>query len=123
MPREKLAGTLEEQCAFLYQLAEEKITQGNYTGAAHLLQEIVKHAPTYKDAAQMLVVVKQKKREQRNLLFSALFGAALFIGIGTVLQLSNDFIFILLAVIGAIVGFVVGNLFVGRRQQNSTKDT
>ena len=120
MRTEQLAGTLEEQCAFLYQMAQEKMAQGNYTGAAHVLQEIIKHAPTYENAAALLVEVKQKKREQRNLLFAALFGAAILVGAGTVIQVPNDFIFILLAVIGAVVGFVVGSFFIGRRQQSIT---
>ena len=115
MRTEKLAGTLEEQCAFLYQLAHQKMGEGNYTGAAHVLQEIVKYAPTYKDAAQLLADVQQRKREQRNLLLTALLGAALFVGAGTVAQVPNDLIFILLAVIGAVVGFGVGGLFWGRR--------
>jgi hypothetical protein len=118
MRTEKLTGTLEEQCAFLYQLAQQKMAEGNFTGAAHVLQEIVKHKPTYKDAAQLLATVQQRKREQRNLLVLALIGAALFVGVGTIAQVSNDLIFILLAVIGAVVGFGVGSLFVGRQQQS-----
>lgn len=122
MRTEKLAGTLEEQCAFLYQLAQDKMAEGNYTGAAHLLSEIVKHDPTYEDAASMLVEVKQQKRTQRNLLLTAILGASLFVGIGTVVQIPNDLIFILLAVIGAVVGFGVGSLFIGRQGKPATED-
>ncbi|MEZ4616322.1 MAG: hypothetical protein R2867_12585 [Caldilineaceae bacterium] len=119
MRTEKLAGSLEEQCAFLYRLAQEKIAQGNYTGAAHVLNEIVKHAPSFQDAAQLLQEVKQKKREQRNLLLFSLLGAALFIGVGTVTQVANDFLLLLLAVVGAVIGFGLGTIFVGRRKQRT----
>jgi hypothetical protein len=50
MPKQVLTGTLDEQCEFLYSLAQEKIGQGNYTGAVHVLKEIVKHKPDYRDA-------------------------------------------------------------------------
>ncbi|MCB0127866.1 MAG: hypothetical protein KDE58_36625 [Caldilineaceae bacterium] len=103
-------------------MAQEKIAEGNYTGASHLLQEIVKHDATYKDAASMLAKVKQRKREQRNLLLTAILGASLFVGIGTVVQIPNDLIFILLAVIGAVGGFGVGSLFIGRQGKPATED-
>lgn len=61
MPKQTLTGTLEEQCEFLYQLAQEKMAQGNYTGAVHALQEVTKHAPTFRDAAALLREAKQKK--------------------------------------------------------------
>ena len=38
--KQTLIGTLDEQCEFLYDLALEKMDQGNYTGAAHALKEI-----------------------------------------------------------------------------------
>ena len=118
MPKQKLTGTLEEQCEFLYQLAQEKMVQGNYTGAVHALEEIVTHAPTFRDAAGLLQRAKQKKIEQRNLLFSALAGSALFIAAGTVLQLPNDWLFLLFAVSGAIVGFSIANFIELRKRQN-----
>ncbi len=35
MPKQMLSGTLDEQCAFLYDLGRQKMEQGNYTGAIH----------------------------------------------------------------------------------------
>lgn len=122
MPTQTLTGTLEEQCAFLYQLAQEKLAQGNYTGAAHIFQEIIKHAPDYRDTVQLLAETKRKKAEQRNLLLSGLFGAMLAVGVGTLLQFSNDLLFILLAIVGAVLGFVIANAFVGRRTQTAPND-
>ena len=122
MRTEKLAGSLEEQCAFLYQMAQSKMAEGNFTGAFHLLKEIVKHDSNYKDAAFMLAEVKRRKREQRNLLLTAILGASLFVGLGTIIQIPNDLIFILLAVIGAVGGFGVGSLFIGRQGKPATED-
>ncbi|MCB0060517.1 MAG: hypothetical protein KDE19_00310 [Caldilineaceae bacterium] len=115
MRKEKLSGTLEEQCEFLYQLAQEKLADGNYSGAYHALKEILRHVPDYKEAPQLLAHVQQKKSEQRKLLLMGLLGAVLFTGFGTLIQLSNDLIFILLAIVGAVVGFVVGSLLFGQR--------
>ena len=117
MPKQKLTGTLEEQCEFLYQLAQEKMSQGNYTGAVHALDEIVTHAPTFRDAVALLQTAKQKKAQQQRLLFSALGGGALFIGFGTVLQLPNDWLFLLFATVGAFVGFGIANLIEIRKDQ------
>ena len=109
MPKQTLTGTLDEQCEFLYNMAQEKMAQGNFTGAVHLLKEIIKHAPQYRDAASLLVEAKRKKSIQTTLLVAAFVGAALFIGIGTRLEVRNDFVFLILAVVGAIVGFGAGN--------------
>ena len=110
MPKQTLTGTLEEQCEFLYNLAQEKMAQGNYTGAVHALKEVVKHAPEYRDAAQLLAEVKQRKSSQNQLLWFAFGGAAIFIFIGSWLQVGNDLILIGLAVVGAVLGFFLGNL-------------
>ena len=93
------------------------MSQGNYTGAVHALAEIVAHAPTFRDATVLLEVAKQKKSEQRRLLFSALGGASLFIGMGTIFQLPNDWLFLLFAVVGALVGFGIANFIEIRREQ------
>lgn len=114
MRTEKLSGTLEEQCEFLYELANEKMGQGNYSGAYHALKEILKHVPDHAAANELMVYVKQKKSEQRKLLLMGILGAVLFVGLGTALQLSNDLLFILLAIVGVVVGFVVGNLLLRR---------
>lgn len=107
MRKEKLVGTLEEQCAFLYDLAVDKMEQGNYTGAFHALKEVVKHKPDYQDAAELLQQAKQQKSEQRFLLVIALIGSIVAVWIGSRLQLSNDLLFIVLAVIGALAGYII----------------
>lgn len=60
MPKQKLTGTLDEQCQFLYDAALTKMADGNYTGAKHALQEIVKYKPDFRDAAQLLEEADRK---------------------------------------------------------------
>ncbi len=110
MPKQLLTGSLEEQCAFLYQMAHEKMQIGNYTGAIHALQEIVEHAPDYEDASTLLSVAKRRKTEQRNRLLFALIGAVLFIGVGTFSQVGNDLLLFGLAVLGLLAGYGTANL-------------
>jgi hypothetical protein len=119
MPKQLLTGTLDEQCEFLYDLALQKMQQGNYTGAVHALKEIVKHKPEFRDAGVVLAEAKRRKSEQSQLLWFAFGGAALFVFIGTVLQVGNDFLFLGFIAAGALAGFLVGNLV--RRLRRSTK--
>jgi hypothetical protein len=109
MPKELLTGSLEEQCEFLYQLAQEKMQAGNYTGAIHALQEIVEHAPDYKDSAALLALAKEKKTQQRNLIIFSLLGAVAFVGIGTLMQIRNDLVLLAFAVVGLFVGYGLAN--------------
>lgn len=109
MPKQTLTGSLEEQCEFLYNLAQEKMGQGNFTGAVHTFQEISKHLPHYREVDRLLAEAQRQKSAQSMLLIAAFVGAAVFVGVGTFLKLPNDFLFLLLAIIGAVVGFGVGN--------------
>ena len=61
-------------------------------------------------AAGLLEDVKRRKADQRFLGLTALIGLALFIAVGTVIGLSNDLYFLVLAAIGAVVGYGIGNL-------------
>lgn len=110
MPKQLLTGTLDEQCEFLYNMALEKMQQGNFTGAVHALKEVVKHNPGFRDAAAVLAEAKRRKAEQSQLLWFVFGGAALFVFIGTIAHLGNDLIFLGLIVMGALLGFFVGNL-------------
>ncbi len=117
MPKQLLTGTLEEQCAFLYDLAQEKMAQGNYTGAVHALKEILKYAPDYRDAAGLLNEAKRRKREQGILILVSLASAALFMAIGSLVEIGHDLWFLILAVVGAVIGFLLANLVILLRQR------
>ena len=109
MPKQKLTGTLEQQCEFLYGLAITKMAQGNYTGAKHALEEIVKYKPDFRDAQQLLQEVSRKKSDQTFLVVMAILGAAVGVAVGSIGQLGNDLVLLALAGVGALVGYGVGN--------------
>lgn len=109
MPKQLLEGSLDDQSEFLYDMALEKMQKGNFTGAYHALKEVVKHNPGFRDAPALLERVKRHKAEQRFLLLFAFMGSALFIAIGSTLRLSNDLLFILLAIVGLLIGYGAGN--------------
>jgi hypothetical protein len=111
MPKQLLTGTLDEQCAFLYELAQDKMRVGNYTGAVHALKEIVKHNPGFRDAAQLLDEAKRRKSTHSTLLILAFLGAAVGVGAGTVLAVGNDLLFLGLALLGGVAGYGVGELW------------
>lgn len=118
MPKTLLTGTLEEQCAFLYNMAQEKAAVGNYAGASHALKEILKYAPEYPGAAELLAEVKTGKQEQ-NMMLVFVFGFAIAaIFVGTITQVPNDWWFIGLIVIGAVLGFLAGNAILLFKHRN-----
>ncbi|MBU6348639.1 MAG: hypothetical protein KGS73_00660 [Chloroflexi bacterium] len=119
MPKQKLTGTLEEQCEFLYNLAQEKMQQGNYTGAVHLFKEIVKYKPEYRDAARLLQTAKAQKAEQNFLLLMAVLGASLAVALGGRVGVSNDLLFLGLVLVGALLGYGAGNLIRSWRWRQS----
>ena len=109
MPKQKLTGTLEQQCEFLYGLAISKMAQGNYTGAKHALEEIVKYKPDFRDAQQLLAEVSHKKSDQTFLVVMAILGGAVGVAVGSLGQLGNDLVLLLLAGVGALIGYGAGN--------------
>ena len=110
MPKQTLQGTLDEQCDFLFNLAQEKMAHGNFTGAVHALKEIVKHKPTYPNAQVLLTEDKNRQSEQRFLIFYGFAGAALGVAVASVAQELNDLWLLAAAGVGLIVGYGAGNL-------------
>src|SRR5688500_3754564 len=110
MPKQLLSGTLDEQCEFLYDLALEKMQQGNFTGAVHALKEVVKHNPGFRDADAILAEAKERKAEQNQLLRVVFVGAALFSFLRTTIDIWNDFFFLGVIAVGALSGFFMENL-------------
>jgi len=120
MPRQLLAGTLEEQCAFLVGLAQEKMAAGNYTGAIHALKEVQKHVPTYPGAAELMAAAKAGKREQSVLLWMSFAGAIVAVFFGTQWRVPNDIWFLGLAVLGGLAGYLLGIGLVRRSRRKGT---
>jgi hypothetical protein len=111
-----LTGTLEEQCAFLMDLSQQKMAAGNFTGALHALKEIQKHAPEYPGLAEAMARAQAGKREQRTLVLSGFGGAVVAVFLGTWLDVPNDLWLLGLALIGAVGGYLIGAAIVGRRK-------
>ena len=106
MVKKLLEGTLEEQCEFLYDLGVEKMKTGNFAGALHVLQEVTKHDPAYRDAAVLLAEAKGRKSEQRHLILVGLGAGALFMGIGRLMGISHDLALILVGALGLVCGYL-----------------
>ncbi len=109
MPKQLLTGSLDEQCEFLYNLAVEKMTQGNFTGAVHALREVVKHRPEFRNAKLLLTEAEERRALQQRLLMVSLLGAVCFAAIGTFFRMPNDLFLLGWAVVGAFVGYGAGN--------------
>jgi hypothetical protein len=114
-----LSGTLDEQCAFLYNLAQEKVEAGNYTGAVHALKEIQKYAPTYPGAAELMARALAGKREQRKLVLSGFGGAVIAIFVGTWWGVPNDLWFLGMAIAGAVIGYLIATAAASSRKQRN----
>ncbi len=121
MPKQMLSGTLEEQCAFLYDLGREKMEQGNYVGAIHAFGEIVKYAPDFRDTSELLDEAKRRKSEQRFLVVSAIIGGAVMVGAGSAMNLGNDLYLLLFALAGSLIGYIAGNLWNRNRQNQAAR--
>lgn len=120
MPKTLLTGTLDEQCVFLMDLAQQKMSSGNYTGAVHALREIQKYAPDYPGLKELLVRAERGKKEQRVLLFAGFAGAIIAVFAGTWWGVPNDIWFLGLAVGGALIGYLTGLALVGRKSARSS---
>ncbi len=108
MRRQQLTGTLDEQCAFLYDLALEKMEQGNFTGAYHALKEVARHRPNFRDVQAQFAEATWRKNEQRFLLLFVFLGAIAFVYLGSGLNFGNDLIFIAFVFLGSVLGFALG---------------
>jgi hypothetical protein len=122
MPRTMLTGTLDEQCAFLMDLAQQKVAAGNYTGAVHALKEIQKHAPDYPGLSEWMAKAQVGKREQRVLVFSGFGGAILAVFIGTMVGVPNDLWLLGIALAWVLVGYLVGAAVTGKRPGKSVSE-
>lgn len=108
MPRQMLTGTLDEQCAFLFNLAKEKMAASNFTGAIHALKEIGKYAPDYPGMAELLEQARKAKREQALLVWFGFIGAMIGVFVGRWRGVPNDLWFLGLALAGAVIGYLLG---------------
>ena len=119
MPKIILPGTVEEQAAQIYDLAEEAMQQGRYTGAYHYYEEIQRALPGYRDVADRMAQAKHAKREQSFLLIGSIVGSAAAIALARLAGNSNELIFIGVAILGLLAGFAVTALLFSRGSRRS----
>jgi predicted Zn-dependent protease len=123
MPKTILTGTLDEQCTFLFNLAQEKMAAGNNTGAIHALKEILKYAPDFPGAQELMAEAKAAKREQATIVWLSMGGAIVAIFAGTLLGLPNDLWLLALAAVGWVGAYLIAIRFVRRKGQQSAPVT
>ncbi len=106
MVKKLLAGTVEEQCEFLYELGIEKMKSGNFTGAVYVLKEVAKHDSAYREVSVLLATARERKNEQTRLVVVGLAVGALFMVIGRLVGISHDLVLILLGALGLVCGYL-----------------
>lgn len=114
MAKIELHGTVEEQAAQLYDLAEEAMEEGRYTAAYRYYQEIERAVPGFRDVPKRLAAARYAKREQRFLLWGSLIGAMLLVILARVLGAENELVFLGAGVAGLGLGFVASQLLFPR---------
>jgi hypothetical protein len=111
MRKVKLEGTLEEQADQLYEMAQDRMQRGAYTGAVYCLEEINKHLPDYRDVPILLDQAKAAKREQMILLLSSLAGAIVLISVTRRLGITHELASLAIGALGMVLGWFVGYIF------------
>ncbi len=111
MVKEELQGSLEEQLATIYDLVQERMAAGRYSGAIHYAKEIIKHDPDYRDIQDILQEARRAKREQTFLLLASLLGAAIAVFVTRRLGWTRDWQSLAAAGVGAVVFFFILNSF------------
>lgn len=122
----ELTGTPEEQADQLYQMAEEAMTQGRYSGAYLYWNEIEKALPGYRDVPQRLAEANLARREQRFLIMGALVGAVALLAVARALGAQRELVLLGSAVLGLLAGWLVSLLIftatVRRRKGLSSRE-
>ena len=114
MSKQVLEGTLDEQLATAYDMVQERMANGRYSGAEHYAREIIKVDPNYRDIREIAAAARKAKREQRYTILISLITSAIAIAITRGLGLTQDWQSLVFAFIGLIIGFLIANYFFGR---------
>lgn len=122
----QLTGTPEEQADQLYDLAEEAMGEGRYSGAYHYWLEIEKALPGYRDVPERLAEANLARREQRFLIMGALLGAVVLVAIARSLGAERELMLMAAAVLGLLIGWLISLLvfskLMRRRKTTSSRE-
>ena len=110
MPKQQLSGPLDEQLATVYEVVQQRLEEGKYSGAVHYAKEIIKVDPNFRDIQEILRQAKRKQRQQSILLSASLAGAILAVIVTRSLGLTQDWLSLTFAVLGGGLGFIAADL-------------
>lgn len=120
MAKQQLSGTLDEQLATLYDMTQQRLADGKYSGAVHFAKQIVKVDPNYRDIQEILRKAQRAKYEQTWAMVVSLIVAMLAIALARPLGFSKDWQMLIFGFFGLLIGFLATTaLFLRRSQQNS----
>ena len=108
MAQQRLKGTVEEQAAQLYEMAQEAMAEGRYTGAYRYLREIERAMPGFQDVPELLAKADHARREQRFLLLSSMAGGIVLIGVARLLGAQSEWLLLGSGAVGLVLGFLTG---------------
>lgn len=107
MPTQPLSGTLEEQLATVYELVEQRMAEGKYSGAVHYAKAIIKVDPNYRDIQNILQQAQRARRQQSLSLIISLLAAMLGVAIASAAGFGQDWQMLLAGLIGLFLGYLL----------------
>ncbi len=117
MPKQQLSGTLEEQKAAVYEIVQQRMAEGKYSGAVHYAKEIIKADPNYRDIQQILQQAQQAKRQQTLTLVASLLAAIAGVTVASVAGFDADWQMLLAGFIGLLIGYLLSTVYFVRRSR------
>lgn len=117
MAKQQISGTLEEQLATVYDIVQQRMADGKYSGAVHYAKEIIKADPNYRDIQQILRSAQQAKRQQSLTLVVSLLAAIVGVIIARFAGFDKDWQMLLAGFIGLLVGFLLVTALFLRRSR------
>lgn len=115
MPKQQLSGTLEEQMAALYEIVEQRMAEGKYSGAVHYANEIIKVDPNYRDIQHTLQKARHAKRQQTLTLIASLMTAMVGVAVASFAGFDKDWQMLLAGFIGLLLGYLLAVAIFFRR--------
>ncbi|MBX7234228.1 MAG: hypothetical protein K1X65_07580 [Caldilineales bacterium] len=117
MPKQQLTGTLAEQLATVYEIVEQRMAEGKYSGAVHYAQEIIKVDPNYRDIQHVFQQARQARRQQTLTLVASLLVAILGVAIASAAGFDKDWQMLLAGFLGLLLGYLLAIIVFVRRSR------
>ena len=118
MPKLQLAGSIDEQLATVYDMVQERLANGRYSGAVAYAKEIVKVDPNYRDIQELLHKAQRAKREQTWGLVVSLVAAVAAIALARWIGLTRDWQMLLFGFAGLLGGFLLAQVWFAFRTRS-----